>query len=180
MRVKQQISAYPRHWDKQQSGQVPCPQSFPTSWHTAGLEINREACCAPRMHVCRVPISEYTVIGLPEGLYLTFRLQVTGHSTAHPSSVSDINPFLAHFSQNSNKVRKNNKSWRSCDMTERLKAANKCSFCQLLFTRSQMNFKTKPFWHPQFLSKLLIRIMWQDQSFSARLCGQCHSNQSQI
>lgn len=52
------------------------------------------------MHVCRVPISEYTVIGLPEGLYLTFRLQVAGHSTGQPSSASDIYPFLTALSQN--------------------------------------------------------------------------------
>lgn len=89
----------------QRSGHVPCPQSFPTSWHSAGLGINRRACCAPRMHVCRVPISEYTVIGLPEGPYLTFRLQVAGHSIAHPSSASAINPFLAHFSRHKPKQR---------------------------------------------------------------------------
>lgn len=83
----------------QQSGHVPCPQSFPTSWHCAGLGINRGARCAPRMHVCRVPISEYTVIGLPEGLYLTFRLQVAGHSKAHSSCASTINPLLYPFNQ---------------------------------------------------------------------------------
>lgn len=82
----------------QRSGCVPHPQSFPTSWHSPGLGINRGACCAPRMHVCRVPISEYTVIGLSEGPYLTFGLQVAGHSRAHRSSASAINPLLAWFS----------------------------------------------------------------------------------
>lgn len=68
---------------------------FPTLWHSAALGLNREARCAPRMHVCRVPISEYTVIGLPEDPCLTFRLQVAGHFSAQPSSASAINPFVA-------------------------------------------------------------------------------------
>lgn len=68
---------------------------FPTLRHSAALGLNREARCAPRMRVCKVPISEYTVIGLPEDPYLTFRLQVVGHFSAQPSSASAINPFVA-------------------------------------------------------------------------------------
>lgn len=70
---------------------------FPHHGTSPGLGINRGACCAPRMHVCRVPISEYTVIGLPEGPYLTFGLQVAGHSRAGHCSASAINPSLTHF-----------------------------------------------------------------------------------
>lgn len=105
MGKKEDLSVHETLEQTQRSGHVPCPQSFPTSWHSAGLGINRRACCAPRMHVCRVPISEYTVIGLPEGPYLTFRLQVAGHSIAHPSSASAINPFLARFSRHKQKQR---------------------------------------------------------------------------
>lgn len=56
----------------------------PTLWPSAALGLNREARCAPRMRVCRVPISEYTVIGLPEDPYLTFRFQVAGPFRARP------------------------------------------------------------------------------------------------
>lgn len=76
-----------------------CSQSFPTWWHRPGLGINRGARCAPRMHVCKVPISKYTVIGLPEGPYLTFGLQVAGQSSA-----SAVNPSLTHFTQPESKL----------------------------------------------------------------------------
>lgn len=97
--LQRQIWGSVRHCSKHRGLATVHVQSFPTSWYSAGQGINRGARCAPRMHVCRVPISEYTVIGLPGGLCLTFRLQVAGHSTAHPSSASAINPFLTHFSQ---------------------------------------------------------------------------------
>ncbi len=104
----------------QRSGHVPCPQSFPTSWHSAGLGINRGARCAPRMHVCRVPISEYIVIGLPEGLDLTFRLQVAGHSTAHPSPLPQLLTPFSLISVRTN--RQSDKITRSGDHAIWLKA----------------------------------------------------------
>lgn len=102
--VKKQILRSPRHCSKIWPRSI-----FTDISHIMALGINREACCAPRMHVCRVPISEYTVIGLPEGLCLTFRLQVAGHSTAHPSCISAINPFLTHSSGRNRKVKKSDK-----------------------------------------------------------------------
>lgn len=161
MGKKEDLSIHETLEQTQRSGHVPCPQSFPTSWHSAGLGINRRACCAPRMHVCRVPISEYTVIGLPEGPYLTFRLQVAGHSIAHPSSASAINPFLAHFSRHKQKQIKSQEDYviwlkgpkQKMDFVLRL-------FCQLLFQ----------------ISKMKSEAQLSSSIYSTRPYGQCHSD----
>lgn len=92
------------HWCSRSNLALLHVKMFPTLWHSTGLGPNREARCAPRMRVCRVPISEYTVIGLPEDPYLTFRLQVAGHFSAQPSSASAINPFVAQPSQHNRKT----------------------------------------------------------------------------
>lgn len=110
---KPKVWLYVSHWCKYSYLALLHVKLFPTLWHSAALGLNREARCAPRMRVCRVPISEYTVIGLPEDPYLTFRLQVAGHFSAQPSSASAVNPFVAQ-AQHYRKTRDSGNHWCWC------------------------------------------------------------------
>lgn len=107
---KSEKRLYMSHWCRHGNLALLHAKLFPTLWHRTGLGLHREARCAPRMHACRVPISEYTVIGLPEDPYLTFRLQVAGHFSAQPSSASAINSFVA---QPSHHNRKADRLWKT-------------------------------------------------------------------
>lgn len=111
---KSKILLYASHWRRRSNLALLHVKLFPTLWHSTGLGLNRETRCAPRKHVCRVPISEYTVIGLPEDPYLTFRLQVAGHSSAQPSSASAINPFVAQPSKHNRMM---DRLWRTSTTT---------------------------------------------------------------
>lgn len=96
--IKDLYVLYASHWCKPSYLALLHVKLFPTLWHSAALGLNREARCAPRMRVCEVPISEYTVTGLPEDPYLTFRLQVVGHFSAQPSSAQLLTLLLLNLS----------------------------------------------------------------------------------